>query len=446
MSAKRALVVDDSKSARAFLSRILERHNLVVDGAESAEDAIDYLTRQRPDVIFMDHLMPGMDGFQAVRTIKSDPRTATIPILMYTSQEGELYLSQARALGALGVLPKQTRPVDVTKALLQLHLVDAEPGTGTVTTRALARPNIPDSEAPTMLAPTLRPEPSDTLPQGTQLSPELRELITSMLHDQSGEMRRFVLETLDSHAHRIVGSMRQALHDTQPAPPSAPPPVRSSLPWIVAGCVLGGLIIAAVLATLGDRAIEQQRLLDDRLALVQSTLAAANRRDNQAQQAIDVARAPGAPPPALMTETVPYGELPLGGARIDKVRGQIEQLLAQGFRGRVEIRSFPGRFCLAGSGADASLPESASAYVKCTEVSEAQLAASAGQRESVAFANMLAALRKRAGDALQVQIIPGSVNDTAVAYPAATDGLTAGEWNHAAAQNNRIEVRWLATP
>src|SRR6188472_159863 len=124
MSSKRALVVDDSKSARAFLSRILERHEITVDAAESAEAAIDYLTRHRPDVIFMDHLMPGMDGFQAVQAIKNNPRTATIPILMYTSQEGELYLGQARALGAMGVLPKQIRPADVTQVLAQLHLFD----------------------------------------------------------------------------------------------------------------------------------------------------------------------------------------------------------------------------------------------------------------------------------------------------------------------------------
>src|ERR1700742_2793784 len=123
MSARRALVVDDSRSARAFLTRELERHELAVDGVESAEQAIDYLSRQRPDVIFMDHLMPGMDGFQAVQAIKNNPLTATIPIMMYTSQEGELYLGQARALGAVGVLPKQIKPTDVSKVLYQLHLL-----------------------------------------------------------------------------------------------------------------------------------------------------------------------------------------------------------------------------------------------------------------------------------------------------------------------------------
>src|ERR1700689_817553 len=127
MTARRALVVDDSKSARAFLTRILERYELAVDGVETAEQAIEYLTVQRPDVIFMDHLMPGMDGFQAVQAIKTNPLTATIPIMMYTSQEGELYLSQARALGALGVLPKQTKHTDVAKVLDQLRLLGEQP-------------------------------------------------------------------------------------------------------------------------------------------------------------------------------------------------------------------------------------------------------------------------------------------------------------------------------
>ncbi len=48
MSAKRALVVDDSKSARAFLNRLLDKHGLEVDTAESAEDALEYLAKQLP--------------------------------------------------------------------------------------------------------------------------------------------------------------------------------------------------------------------------------------------------------------------------------------------------------------------------------------------------------------------------------------------------------------
>src|ERR1700749_1219040 len=123
MARKSALVVDDSKSARVILSRMLEKYDIEVDMAESAEQAIEYLKGNRPDAIFMDHLMPGMDGLQALKAIKGNPQTAMIPIMMYTSQEGELYVGQARALGAMGVLPKQVRPVDVSKVLYELRLL-----------------------------------------------------------------------------------------------------------------------------------------------------------------------------------------------------------------------------------------------------------------------------------------------------------------------------------
>ena len=123
---KTALIVDDSKSARVVLKRMLEAHELDVDTAESAESALDYLNAHRPDVIFMDHLMPGMDGFEAVTAIKNNPDTATIPIMMYTSQKGELYVGQARALGAVGVLPKQVEPVEVSKVLESLRVIGDE--------------------------------------------------------------------------------------------------------------------------------------------------------------------------------------------------------------------------------------------------------------------------------------------------------------------------------
>ena len=120
---KRALIVDDSRSARVILSRMLEGYGLQVDSSESAEHALEYLRQTRPDVIFMDHLMPGMDGFQAIQAIKGNPDTAMIPVVMYTSQEGELYVSQARALGAVGVLPKTVKQADVSRVLYQLRLL-----------------------------------------------------------------------------------------------------------------------------------------------------------------------------------------------------------------------------------------------------------------------------------------------------------------------------------
>src|SRR5580658_530397 len=213
MMARRALVVDDSKSARAFLTRILERYELVVDGVETAEQAIEYLTVQRPDVIFMDHLMPGMDGFQAVQAIKNNPRTATIPIMMYTSQEGELYLSQARALGAIGVLPKQIKHADVSKALAQLNLL-REPKPDRQIESIEAHALSMDGEPP--LSSARRERRASDRPDLPALPPDLRAIIEALLASHGQQMRRAVVDDLESVAYRIVGDVRLLMQEQLP--------------------------------------------------------------------------------------------------------------------------------------------------------------------------------------------------------------------------------------
>src|SRR4051812_19653841 len=230
MSSKRALVVDDSKSARAFLARILERHEIAVDAAESAEAAIEYLTRNKPDVIFMDHMMPGMDGFQAVQSIKNNPRTSTIPILMYTSQEGDLYAGQARALGAEGVLPKQIKQSDVTKMLFQLQLVaDRRMGERTTFMRMAEGIHSPDllpanesaivvtppSEATEQPASVAGPDISKLLPQ---ISLEIRAALDATLQKEIGALRGFMTTTLEAHAERVHGDLAAVLAPPSPAP------------------------------------------------------------------------------------------------------------------------------------------------------------------------------------------------------------------------------------
>lgn len=106
MAIKNALIVDDSRSARIMLQRLLEKMNVVSLAVESAEEAMIYLEDKRPDVIFMDHMMPGMDGLEATQAIKNNPKTKSIPTIMYTSKEGDGYNVLAKSHGACGVLPK----------------------------------------------------------------------------------------------------------------------------------------------------------------------------------------------------------------------------------------------------------------------------------------------------------------------------------------------------
>jgi CheY-like chemotaxis protein len=106
MTIRNALVVDDSKSARMMLQRLLSKMNVQAETVDSAEEALSFLESRQPDVIFMDHMMPGMDGLAATQLIKSNPRTAGIPTIMYTSKEGDEYQDMARSHGAEGVLAK----------------------------------------------------------------------------------------------------------------------------------------------------------------------------------------------------------------------------------------------------------------------------------------------------------------------------------------------------
>jgi len=124
----------------------------------------------------------------------------------------------------------------------------------------------------------------------------------------------------------------------------------------------------------------------------------------------------------------------------------LERLLASGFHGVVEIRSIPGRFCLQGNGEALVLAAAESSYAHCDQLGNPLDPAGATARESVAFANMLAALHSRAAGAIEVQLVAGAADEINVAYPLVNEQLTAGEWNRAAAANNRVELRWHTTP
>lgn len=106
MTYKTALIVDDSKLARITLRKKLEQRGLSVEMAESGVQALEFLTNNSVDIVFMDHLMPELDGFETTKKIKSNPSTTNIPVIMCTGKEYEGYLQEARAIGAANILSK----------------------------------------------------------------------------------------------------------------------------------------------------------------------------------------------------------------------------------------------------------------------------------------------------------------------------------------------------
>jgi len=401
---------------------MLERYGILVDSADSAEAALDYLKEKRPDVIFMDHLMPGMDGLQAVREIKTNPDLASIPIMMYTSQEGEIYSGQARASGAVGVLPKSIRPIDVTKALYQLQLLPD---------RRLDEPSGLEAVGP--------------LPPREGAAPEASahaQPIEALLKEQNVELRRFVVSTLDAWTHRIVAELRPSdpLANEDEGSAGKGPRASRTWPWVVAtASALAALLVVGFLYWQARVTAEQAERAFQAVTASNETLAKAIEKWRiKGDAASDSAGQAGFRPLVL---AVPFGEQALNPARLESVRTLVAQLERAAISGAVRIESFNGNFCLASAGQDGyTLAAPTSPAAQCDQVGNPfDDSTASAARQPIAFANLVSSVRQRTGGAITLELTAGPRDRLAVSYPA-IEQATAGQWNAAAQSNNRIEI------
>ncbi|MFM7275628.1 MAG: response regulator [Gammaproteobacteria bacterium] len=106
---KRVLIVDDSPTEMHLVTEILRRNGFEVLGADNAEQGLRLAREKQPDLVLMDVVMPGLNGFQATRQLTRDPNTAQIPVIMLTTKSQETDRVWGVRQGALGYL---TKPVD----------------------------------------------------------------------------------------------------------------------------------------------------------------------------------------------------------------------------------------------------------------------------------------------------------------------------------------------
>jgi CheY-like chemotaxis protein len=444
MAAKRALIVDDSRSARVILSRMLESYGLQVDAAETAEQAFEFLEHHRPDVIFMDHLMPGMDGFQAVQALKANPATALIPVMMYTSQEGELYVGQARALGAVGVLPKTVKHADVSRVLYQLNLLDERRENRTA---LFSEPKADVADTGDVEVASARVEHIDSPTETHAPDPALKSVLDAAFKEQQVELRRFMLASFETFVRRISADIKAAAAPVEPVDPAlALASQRAGTPrwpWLVAAGVVIALLPAAILGTFYFRIAETTRSLTDTNARLAALVADQQMQINALRDApsdVQASPAPVAgPAPVVETEAVAYGEAPLSGARVDKLRALLARLRGEGFKGTIHVATFTGDFCLAGNAVEGySLAADDLPARRCDVTGNPfEDGLTGAQRQSLAFANLAASVARETGGDIRVDVTAAG-RRPAVPYPAAAES-TAGEWNRVAARNHRVE-------
>ena len=108
------LIVDDSPTEQHVMSRVLEKHGIETLVASDGEEAIAIAEQNLPDLILMDVVMPGMNGFQATRRLTRNPLTAEIPVVMITSKDQESDRVWGLRQGAVEYL---TKPVEDSELL-----------------------------------------------------------------------------------------------------------------------------------------------------------------------------------------------------------------------------------------------------------------------------------------------------------------------------------------
>jgi hypothetical protein len=354
--------------------------------------------------------------------------------MMYTSQEGEVYLGQARALGAVGVLPKQIKPADVSKVLYHLHLV----------------PDRRISEQSSFTAVTPRAG-------GTRAEPGVpspRVLTESTLREHFAELRRALVAGVDTQTDRITAEVRALLLEALPPPPplapADPTPHRAATawPWILAGVALAVALSCSALwwrsvQLLGRLEVEVTQLRAQppppAFAAPLSLPAAAAGASGASGSAPLTAGTHEIKP---IVVPVPYGAEPLGGARMDIIRQQLYRLARQKVTGLADIETFVGRFCLLGNALEGYFPAPEETLVsRCDLVGNPSEDAFTSPRTPLALANLIGEIRSTTRGALAVQVLAGDPTNVLAPYPTASTYLNAGEWNRAAITNNRVEIR-----
>lgn len=110
MPIKKILIVDDSATIRHFLIDVLEKGGYDVIVAQSGDEAIIKAKTDMPDLVLMDVVMPGINGFQATRAITKDEATKHIPVLILTSKDMETDRIWGMRQGATEFISKPIEP------------------------------------------------------------------------------------------------------------------------------------------------------------------------------------------------------------------------------------------------------------------------------------------------------------------------------------------------
>ena len=121
MNIKKILICDDSQTDLAKLKSVLQGPQYLLITANNGKEAIQKAKAERPDVIFLDIVMPDMDGYAACRTLRDDQETKHIPVIFVSSKNQKADRIWAQMQGARDLISKPFESAAITAALAALH-------------------------------------------------------------------------------------------------------------------------------------------------------------------------------------------------------------------------------------------------------------------------------------------------------------------------------------
>ena len=120
MAINKVLIVDDSKTEIYYLTDLLQKNGYSVRSASNADDAFKRLAEEKPDLILMDVVMPGQNGFQLTRAINRTPEYTQIPIIICSSKNLETDRVWGMRQGARDYITKPVAPAELLSKIKAL--------------------------------------------------------------------------------------------------------------------------------------------------------------------------------------------------------------------------------------------------------------------------------------------------------------------------------------
>jgi CheY-like chemotaxis protein len=455
MAIKQALIVDDSKSARVVLKRMLEELDLVVNTVESATDAIDYLKKYQPDVIFMDHMMPGMDGFEAVKHIKNNTQTAVIPIMMYTSRGGDVYLSQARALGAVGIIPKTVSPVGLKESLFKLGLVEDRRKPVDIDEELL---DVPDQKVtPNFEKAKEKNLEEDLLDSQTKHDAYIEDL-RRLMDDQTIELHKSMWLGVESVSHEIFNRLSSELEEKFEKLQTLPHDVASELSpkgsnrFTISAVALSVLLVLSLILNV-ILLSEHDYVQDEKEAVAKSSTS----ESVIAQTAPQTAQVKPDDTIEAADEFIkwaqnkkinyPFNELALNDSRLVSIDDLVKKALEAEYKGSIILQTHVGKFCLnRDESGNYALADDDLAVIDCEYVgNHLQPTDEPSTHQSLGFANYLSDANFLNEKGIVLEVTNESRFFEIEKYPELSAETKVKDWNVAAQSNNRVVVKLKPT-